>query len=54
MLSLPDRCRLAGQLAEIGAGDLAFCIAEIGQVLAWGGITLPASWLEFLTRRTQG
>ena len=45
---------LVGQLAEIGADDLAFSVAEVGKVLARHGITLPASWLEFLTRRTQG
>jgi ATP/maltotriose-dependent transcriptional regulator MalT len=48
------RYRLAGQLAEIGAGHLAFSVAEVRQVLARHGITLPADWLEFLTRRTGG
>jgi LuxR family transcriptional regulator, maltose regulon positive regulatory protein len=48
------RYRLAGQLAEIRAGDLAFTIAETGQVLAQHGITLPAGALECLTGRTEG
>jgi ATP/maltotriose-dependent transcriptional regulator MalT len=49
-----NRYRLAGQLAEIRAGDLAFSTAEVGQVLARHGITLPAGPLEFLTRQTEG
>ena len=49
-----NRYRLAGQLAEIGADDLALSIAEVGQVLAGHGIALPAGSLEFLARRTEG
>ena len=48
------RYRLAGQLTEIGSGDLAFTVAEAGQLLARHGITLPAGSLECLTRRTEG
>ena len=36
------RYRLAGQLAEIRASDLAFTVAEAGLLLARHGITLPA------------
>jgi ATP/maltotriose-dependent transcriptional regulator MalT len=49
-----SRYRLAGQLAEIRAGDLAFSIAEVRVALARHGITLPAGELEFLARRTEG
>jgi LuxR family maltose regulon positive regulatory protein len=49
-----NRYRMAGQLAEIRAGDLAFSIAEVRVALARHGITLPAGSLEFLTRRTAG
>ncbi len=48
------RYRLAGQLAEIRASDLAFTIAEAGLLLAQHGRTLPADALECLTRRTEG
>ena len=48
------RYRLAGQLAEIGAGDLAFAVAEAGLLLARHGHTLTAGSLERLTRRTGG
>ncbi len=48
------RYRLAGELTEIGAGDLAFTTAEAGELLARHGITLPADSLETLTRRTEG
>jgi len=51
---LLPRYRLVGQLAEIRAGDLAFSISEVRQVLAQHGITLSTSSLEFLTRRTKG
>ncbi len=36
------RYRLAGQLAEIRASDLAFTVAEAGLLLARHGITLTA------------
>jgi LuxR family transcriptional regulator, maltose regulon positive regulatory protein len=48
------RYRLAGQLAEIRASDLAFTIAEAGLLLAQHSRTLPADALECLTRRTEG
>jgi LuxR family maltose regulon positive regulatory protein len=48
------RYRLAGELAEIRASDLAFTVAETGLLLARHGIPLPADSLEYLTRRTEG
>jgi LuxR family maltose regulon positive regulatory protein len=48
------RYRLAGELAEIGAGDLAFTIAEAGELMARHGCTLTEDSLECLTRRTEG
>ncbi len=48
------RYRVAGQLAEIRAGDLAFSSAEAGQLLARHGIALSADSLECLMRRTEG
>ena len=48
------RYRLAGQLTEIRASDLAFTTAEAGLLLAQHAITLPADSIERLTRRTEG
>ncbi len=48
------RYRLAGQLTEIRASDLAFSVAEAGLLLAQHGCALPADSLECLTRRTEG
>jgi LuxR family maltose regulon positive regulatory protein len=48
------RYRLAGELAEIRAGDLAFTVAETGLLLARHGRALSADSLECLTRRTEG
>jgi LuxR family transcriptional regulator, maltose regulon positive regulatory protein len=48
------RYRLAGQLAEIRASDLAFNVAEAGLLMAQHGSTLSAASLESLTRRTEG
>ncbi len=48
------RYRLAGELAEIRASDLAFTDAEAGLLLAQHGISLPADSLEYLTQRTEG
>jgi LuxR family transcriptional regulator, maltose regulon positive regulatory protein len=48
------RYRLAGELTEIRAGDLAFTVLEAGQLMARHGITLTADSLECLTRRTEG
>ncbi len=48
------RYRVAGQLTEIRAGDLAFSAAEASLLLAQHGSTLPADSLESLTQRTEG
>ncbi|HEY1321368.1 MAG TPA: LuxR C-terminal-related transcriptional regulator [Streptosporangiaceae bacterium] len=48
------RYRLAGELAEIRAGDLEFSTAEAGLLMAQHGCTLAAGSLECLTRRTEG
>jgi len=48
------RYRLAGQLTEIRASDLAFTSAEAGQLLARHGVALTAESIESLTRRTEG
>ena len=48
------RYRLAGELAEIGADDLAFTVAEAGQLLARHGCELPAGSVETLMRHTEG
>ena len=48
------RYRLAGQLTEIRASDLAFSTAEAELLLAQHGSTLPADSLESLTQRTEG
>ena len=55
MVRLPlHRYRLAGELTEIRAGDLAFTVAEAGLLLARYGSTPPADVVERLTRRTEG
>ncbi len=48
------RYRLAGQLTEIRASDLAFNVAEAGLLMAQHGSTPSAAALECLTRRTEG
>ena len=48
------RYRLAGELAEIRAGDLAFSVTECAQLLAQHGIALPDPVTESLTRRAEG
>jgi LuxR family maltose regulon positive regulatory protein len=48
------RYRLAGELAEIRADDLAFTVAEAGQLLARHGCELSADSLETLMRHTEG
>ncbi len=48
------RYRLAGELTELRASDLAFTVAESGELLARHGITLPPDSLQCLTRRTEG
>ena len=48
------RYRLAGELAEIRASDLAFNIAEAGLLMAQHRGTISSDLLERLTRRTEG
>jgi LuxR family transcriptional regulator, maltose regulon positive regulatory protein len=48
------RYRVAGQLTEIRAGDLAFSAAEASLLLAQHGSCLTADSLESLTQRTEG
>jgi LuxR family maltose regulon positive regulatory protein len=48
------RYRLAGQLTEIRAVDLAFSVDEAGALLAQHGGMLTADSLESLTQRTEG
>jgi len=48
------RYRVAGQLTEIRASDLAFSIAEAGALLAQHGCALSPDSLERLTLRTEG
>src|SRR3984957_13944509 len=48
------RYRLAGELTEIRAGELAFSVGEAGQLMEQHGIALPADSLAFLTGRTDG
>src|SRR6516165_7184098 len=48
------RYRLAGQLTEIRAGDLAFSVDEADLLLAQHGRTLTAELARSLTRRTEG
>jgi LuxR family transcriptional regulator, maltose regulon positive regulatory protein len=53
--SLPlHRYRLAGELTEIQADELAFTVAEAGQLLARHGCQLSAGPLETLLRHTEG
>jgi hypothetical protein len=47
------RYRLAGELTEIRASDLAFTVAEAALVPARHGCTLTADSLEYLTRQTE-
>ena len=48
------RYRLAGELTEVRADDLAFSVPESGALLAHHGITLSAAALQCLTGRTEG
>ena len=48
------RYRLAGELTEIRACDLAFSVPEAGLLMAQHGITLPARTLELLTKLDEG
>src|SRR4051794_26053327 len=49
-----QRRRVAGELTDIRAGELAFTEAEAGQLLAGSGIHLTAAQLTALLDRTQG
>ena len=53
MLSL-HRYRLAGELTEIRAGELAFTVPEAGLLMAHHGITLPDEPLRQLTGLYEG
>jgi LuxR family transcriptional regulator, maltose regulon positive regulatory protein len=48
------RYRLAGELTEIRAADLAFTSDEAGQLMAQHGSPLSAASVDCLTRRTEG
>jgi LuxR family maltose regulon positive regulatory protein len=48
------RYRLAGELTEVRASDLAFSTGEAGLLMAQHGSPLSADSLECLTRRTEG
>ena len=48
------RYRLAGQMLELRAADLAMTPAEIGQVLAGHGVSLPKRDFDILAARTEG
>jgi ATP/maltotriose-dependent transcriptional regulator MalT len=48
------RFRLAGELTEIQAADLAFTVPEAGLLMTQHGISVPAPALQSLTRRTEG
>ena len=48
------RYRLAGELTEIRASELAFTVPEAGLLMAQHGITLPPRTLELLTNLDEG
>src|SRR5262249_55730706 len=48
------RYRLAGELTEIRAHELAFSVDEASVLMAHHGIALPGESLEFLTQRAEG
>jgi LuxR family transcriptional regulator, maltose regulon positive regulatory protein len=48
------RYRLAGELVEIRAHELAFSVDEAALLMAHHGITLPGDSLQFLTHRAEG
>jgi len=48
------RYRLAGQMLELRAADLAMTPGEIGQVLAVHGVSLPKRDFDILAARTEG
>jgi LuxR family maltose regulon positive regulatory protein len=48
------RYRLAGELTEIRARELAFSVAEAAVLMAHHGVRLPSDSLEFLNERAEG
>jgi LuxR family maltose regulon positive regulatory protein len=48
------RYRLAGELTEVRADELAFTVAEAGLLMAQHDVSLPAHSLEYLTERAEG
>jgi LuxR family maltose regulon positive regulatory protein len=48
------RHRLAGELTEIRAADLAFTVPEADQLMAQHGLTLPAGAVNLITERVGG
>jgi LuxR family maltose regulon positive regulatory protein len=48
------RYRLAGQMLELRAADLAMTPTEVGQVLAAHGVSLPKPDFDVLVARTEG
>ena len=48
------RLRLAGELAEIRAGDLRFCVAEARELFAGAGVELADPAVAMLHERTEG
>jgi LuxR family transcriptional regulator, maltose regulon positive regulatory protein len=48
------RHRLAGELTEIRAADLAFTIPEAAVLMAQHGLTLPAGAVNLITERVEG
>jgi LuxR family transcriptional regulator, maltose regulon positive regulatory protein len=48
------RYRLAGELTEIRAHELAFSVDEAAMLMAHHGITLSGDSLQFLTQRAEG
>jgi LuxR family transcriptional regulator, maltose regulon positive regulatory protein len=48
------RYRLAGELTEIRADELAFSVGETGLLIEQHGVELPADSVEFLATRTGG
>ena len=48
------RHRLAGELAEIRAGDLAFTMPEAARLMAQHGLELPPGTVELIANRVEG
>src|SRR4051794_27683948 len=49
-----NRLRVAGALAEIGTGELAFTAAEAGELLAGQGVSVDVDEVAQLLERTEG